>query len=286
MSPRLLYYAQTFPDGTAASLQPLVDAGLPDVGVYLSSLHVGTDATGAPYLHLNDADVRDSGPLLADVARRCAAGGFKAMAMLGGAGGAYTAMFADFEPRYALLRDFLRAHPFLTGLDLDVEEALADDPDTSLVRIRLLIRRLAADMDPAFTLTMAPVAYALTGTSTGMGNFVYKDLAATAEGARIDWFNVQAYGCYAASTYADIVANGFPASKVAMGMLGDDYEAATPFANAMQALETVARTHPTFAGTVLWEYGDTKVDPIAWGQAARRAVVAGTEGGGVGCLVG
>ena len=58
--PKLLYYAQTFPNHTAASLQRLVDADLPNVGVYISSLHVGVNpTTNLPYLHLNDADVVD-----------------------------------------------------------------------------------------------------------------------------------------------------------------------------------------------------------------------------------
>lgn len=278
--PRLLYYAQTFPGATAASLQRLADARLPDVGVYLSSLHIGEDpTTHKPYLHLNDADVRDQAAFLADVRTVCAGGDLRVMVMLGGAGGAYTALFADFEPRYALLRAFLQQHPWITGLDLDVEEALADDPDAALANIRLLIRRLAADMGDAFTLTMAPVAYALTGDDVGMGNFRYKALYATPEGQRLDWFNVQAYGCYDARTYAAIVANGYPPDKLVFGMLGDLYEGATAFGDAMTELETAVRAHPTgFGGAVLWEYGDTQVDPVTWGKAVERAMVAGLVG--------
>ena len=281
--PRLLYYAQTFPGATAASLQRLADARLPDVGVYLSSLHIGEDpTTHKPYLHLNDADVRDQTAFLADVRTVCAGGDLRVMAMLGGAGGAYTALFADFEPRYALLRAFLQQHPWITGLDLDVEEALADDPDAALANIRQLIRRLAADMGDAFTLTMAPVAYALTGDDVGMGNFRYKALYATPEGQRLDWFNVQAYGCYDAQTYAAIVANGYPPEKLVFGMLGDLYEGATAFGDAMTELETAVQAHSTgFGGAVLWEYGDTQVDPVTWGQAVERAMVAGLVGAGV-----
>lgn len=275
--PRLLYYAQTFPGATAASLQRLVDARLPDVGIYLSSLHIGEDpTTHKPYLHLNDADVRDQTAFLSDVRTVCSGGNIRVMAMLGGAGGAYTALFADFEPRYTLLRNFLLQNPWITGLDLDVEEALADDPDAALANIRQLIRRLSVDMGDTFTLTMAPVAYALTSDSVGMGNFRYKALYATPEGQRIDWFNVQAYGCYDATTYAAMVAQGYSPNKLVFGMLGDLYEGATAFGDAMTELESVVRAHPTdFGGVVLWEYGDTQVNPVTWGRAVERAMVAG-----------
>jgi hypothetical protein len=36
-------------------------------------------------------------------------------AMLGGAGGAYTTLFAEWETCYGLLRDFLREHPAITS---------------------------------------------------------------------------------------------------------------------------------------------------------------------------
>ena len=277
--PKLIYYAQTFPGNNPSSLQRLVDANLENVHIYLSSLHIGEDPkTHQPYLHLNDTDVRELDVFFEDTRRICASGQMRVRAMLGGAGGAYTALFADFEPRYALLRAFFEQHPWIGGIDLDVEEVLAEDPAEALRMIRMLIRRLSADMGDTFVLTMAPVAGSLmSGSTTGMGNFSYAQLYQTAEGQRINWFNVQAYGCYDRLTYQAILKAGFPAEKLVFGMLGDQYQEATAFSNAMNELELIACDHTAnFAGAVLWEYGDTQVDPVTWGQAVRRAIVAGS----------
>jgi hypothetical protein len=278
--PKLIYYAQTFVGNNPNSLQRLADAHLENVHIYLSSLHIGVDPhTNQPYLHLNDTDVRELDAFFDDVHRICDAGQMRVKAMLGGAGGAYTALFADFEPRYALLRAFFKQHPWIGGIDLDVEEVLAEDPAEALRMIRMLIRRLSADMGDTFVLTMAPVAGSLvSGSTTGMGNFSYAQLYQTAEGQRINWFNVQAYGCYDCVTYEAMLKAGYPAEKLVFGMLGDQYEGATAFGNAMNELEQIACDHPTnFAGAVLWEYGDTQVDPVTWGQAVRRAIVAGSK---------
>jgi hypothetical protein len=72
--------------------------------VYLAALHVGTDATGKAYLHLNNDDVDTLDDFVLDVSlyrrSREAVCTVDLRVMLGGAGGAYIALFADFEPRY------------------------------------------------------------------------------------------------------------------------------------------------------------------------------------------
>ena len=111
--PPTYLYAQTFPSDpvtkkpVATSLQALFqDATLSEqdtLVVYLAALHVGTDATGKPYLHLNNDDVDTLDDFVLDVYRRSreAVCTVDLRVMLGGAGGAYIALFADFEPRYA-----------------------------------------------------------------------------------------------------------------------------------------------------------------------------------------
>lgn len=296
------YYAQSFPTDpkthlpSAEPLQRLLDDPhrTAPLVLYLASLHVGVDPqTHRPYLHLNDDDVGTVEPFLEDVRRRCDAcnadprrPSVEVRVMLGGAGGAYTALFADFEPRYALLRAFLCAHAsWLRGLDLDIEEPLADDPNDALDRVRMLLRRLHADLPCSFTLTMAPVAFALTDDAPGMGGFVYRELAATPEGKLLGGYNAQAYGCFDLETFRAVFANGFgtPAAPVVWGMLGDEYADATAFGTAMTELEAIAATaHTGFGGAVLWEFGDTRVDPLVWGQAVQRATEmhGGTDAGG------
>ena len=290
------YYTQSFPKDAATgkpvarSLQPLLDdwvvrsQRLPvTLVLYLSSLHVGTDpTTGAPYLHLNDDDVQTLGTFFDDVQQRCtravdAANGklcVECRAMLGGAGGAYTALFADYAQRYPLVRNFCRTHcTWLRGLDLDIEEPLDDDPTRALDKACTLIRQLHTDV-PTLKLTMAPVAFSLTDPSAlGMGNFSYHTLVHDRpEGTLLDALNVQAYGCFTKATFDQLVHTGYDPSALVFGMLGDDFSSATDFARAMTALHDIRTAHPTMRGAILWEYGDSNVDPVAWGEAVWRAV--------------
>lgn len=293
------YYAQTFPTDptthkpSAKSVQPLLDdwvvrtKTMPctvSIVIYLSSLHVGTDpTTGAPYLHLNDDNVDTLQAFFADVQQRCAHAQaqqprlrVELRAMLGGAGGAYTALFADFAHRYLLVRDFCTTHAdWLKGLDLDIEEPLDDDPSNALDKACTLIRRLHADLPTGFALTMAPVAYSLTAPeATGMGNFCYHTLVhQRPEGALLRALNVQAYGCYTKDTFDRIVRAGYDPSRLVFGMLGDENGAATDFGRAMTALADIRRAYPSVGGAILWEYGDTQVDPIVWGEAVVRALM-------------
>jgi hypothetical protein len=247
--------------------------------LYISSLHFGTDpSTAKPYLHLNDNDTDELVAFWQDVQRRCekAVCRVEVRVMLGGAGGAYTTLFTDFETYYNLLHSFLQTHSFISGIDLDIEEQLHTDPKQALARVQKLITRLHHDTKATvahpFAITMAPVASSLTGDCVGMGGFVYKDFAQSSCGQMISQYNVQAYGSYDYDTFHSIVQNGFAPEQLVFGMLGDDFEQATPFASAMTELQRITKTYPRHGGAILWEYGDTKVDGVMWGQAVRRAV--------------
>ena len=289
------YYAQTFDKDpntglpTASSLQHIfADSNLlpsDTIVVYLSSLHVGTEPdTGEPYLHLNDDNVNLLDAFFEDVQLQClqALCHVEIRVMLGGAGGAYTALFYDYDTRYAILHDFLKKYPLICGIDLDVEESLDDDAHVALTKIQQLITQLHTDFvhgegSTPFSISMAPVAYALTDTNVGMGGFSYKELLQSPQGNYISQWNVQAYGCYDVETFQAIVDNGFDTPRLVFGMLGDEFEKATDFASAMTKLETIAKTYPTLRGAILWEYGDTKIEGVSWGQAVRRAICAGKQ---------
>ena len=317
--------------------------GWPWVGVYLSSLHFGqccssgTDSRaacssgqkGSPCLRLNDDDVESDKvkTLLQGVERASSRSGIRPMVMLGGAGGAYTDFFHpenDDSPApdrfyslerrrrryhsayYDKLRGFLREHPWISGIDLNVEdgpqydsssrktvgtsgERTASGAQQQLANIRHLISSLDADFSPSagsgerpFAITMAPVAPELVTRGAGsFGNFAYSELEKTPEGARVDWYNVQAYDShFDAGLYRKIVANGYAPSKLVMGMLGDatlhqrwpdgameELRYMGSSGTAGEADADAERGAHAPAGSALWEYGDTMIDPVEWGRA-------------------
>ena len=136
-------YAQTFPvDSTGklscTELDNLISNVSSTTGrkviVYVASLHFGTDSTGKKYLHLNDTDTANLDYFFSELEsiydkyqNYC-----EIRVMLGGAGGAYTALFSSFDDYYALLRSFLMRNRFLSGIDLDIEEVLDADPSSAL----------------------------------------------------------------------------------------------------------------------------------------------------------
>jgi hypothetical protein len=233
--------------------------------VYIASVHFGENADGTCYIHLNNAPPSDAfmnalRTWVADVEFRV---------MLGGAGGAYGALFEDatsYHEYYSLLTKWIGAHrDVIHGIDLDVEEAVHLD------NIKMLIRDLKADMGSDFAVTMAPVAYAMETDSPGLGGFVYKDIYEDPSvGPLVDCFNVQCYqGSFSCDTFQRIVANGYAPEHLSFGMLGDEYMGIgdPSFEIGMRDLCRFRATHPSVQGVALWEFGDTKVDPIAWGQA-------------------
>jgi hypothetical protein len=251
---KLVYYYQTpgHFDKLLNSKTLIRDA---DIYILVSSIHFGLDS-GKPYIHIND-NAPDALPVWSDMTKACSKG-MKVGVMLGGAGGAYSWLFSNFEVYYGMLLDIFRSYPVITGIDLDIEE------ETAISDVYKLIGRLRKDMGTDFTITMAPISSAMIGSGSGLGGFSYKELYNSIYGPSIDWFNVQCYGSASEDTFEKMVKNGYPPKKLVVGMLGDiisdDSEVETTIKNVYKA-------YPKALGAALWEYGDTHIDPIAWGTA-------------------
>lgn len=253
---KIIYYYQTF-----SSLKKLSSLKLSNTYVYVSSLHFGKDDEGNRYLHLND-DNPDHQSSLWDDVKLASEKGVNILVMLGGAGGAYTSFFENeesFNAYYKLLYLFLKKYPFIKGIDLDVEE------NVDILYIIRLIAKLDRDFGQDFIISMAPVVGAMETDYPGMGGFNYKTLYNTMEGRRINWFNVQCYGDYTHEIYKNIINNGYPPDKIVFGMLGDNYDS-NSFKIVLDEITKIKNIYHNMSGVMIWEYGDTKIDPIEWGS--------------------
>ena len=185
------------------------------------------------------------------------------MIMMGGAGGAYNYFFKNFDECYDLLVDFLKKRPFIKGIDLDIEENVIID------NVKKLINKLVNDFGTDFIITMAPVGNSLQNDSPGMGGFIYKNLYKSNEGKYIHWFNTQCYGgSFNFNTFDSIVKNGYPESKIVMGMMSGDFSKNT-FKNALDEISKIKKKYPNFGGVFDWEYLDAPPDnndPSKWGE--------------------
>ena len=178
--------------------------------------------------------------------------------MVGGEGGAYGALFSNFDLYYPLLFKLLRKYPFISGIDLDIEEGV------NINDVKKLIDTLIKDFGKDFTITMAPVADSLMTDGSSMGGFSYKELYNSKEGKYIKWFNTQCYNSYTLETYDSIIKNGYPPEKVVFGMLGGDYD---DFNTSLEEVKKVKKTYPKMKGVFIWEYINSppdKNDPSQW----------------------
>ena len=211
-------------------------------------------------MHLNNKDPDDQPNVWKDM-EEATQRGLTVLIMLGGAGGAYTTMFSDFEKYFVMLVKLIKKYPSIKGIDLDVEEC------SELMYVRFLVRCLDATFGPHFIITMAPTAGAMMNDTPGLGGFSYADLYKTEEGRRINWFNVQAYGNYTFETYDAIIQNKYSPELIVFGLLGDGYDDDDI---ACCEIKQVFQKYPTMAGVYLWEYGDTHIDPLVWGKDMKR----------------
>lgn len=270
MRPHVAYYYQTlsrYKEGIGSIASAIRSGSFHGtvVIVYVASLHFGRNADQSHYIHLNDAP--PSGAFVASL--REWSGDMQFRVMLGGAGGAYGTLFesgSSYETCYGLLLDLLTRHrDVLSGIDLDVEEPVRLDD------IKMLIRDIKRDLGDGFAVTMAPVSYAMETDSPGLGGFVYKDVYTDPEvGRLVDGFNVQCYqGSFTADAFEAIVANGYAPEHLTLGMLGDEFAGTNDpaFESCVRDLCRFRSAHPSLQGSVLWEFGDTRVDPVAWGVA-------------------
>jgi hypothetical protein len=181
--------------------------------------------------------------------------------MIGGAGGAFTDLFSDFDTYYNLLKTTIQNHPIITGVDLDVEE------ETDINNIKMLINKIDRDFGADFIISMAPVAFALINDEHGLGGFTYKDLYNSPEGQRINYFNGQFYGCFNTDSYSAAISNGYPPDKVNLGMISSDFSQDN-FGDALATVKSLKIKYPDFGGVYVWEYvdappGDTN-HPESW----------------------
>ena len=177
--------------------------------------------------------------------------------MIGGAGGAYTALFSNFETYYSLLYILLNERRYIVGIDLDIEESVKLDD------VKKLITRLKKDFGSTFIITMAPVASSMMYDMPGMGDFIYKDLHNSPEGEYISWYNVQSYNEYTFDIYNSIVQNGYTPNNIVFGLLGNNFNSMSML-NVSNELNKIKTKYPTMAGVIMWEYGDTTINPIEW----------------------
>ena len=250
---KTLFYYQTF-----SSLDPIINLKLKtkaDIYVYISSVHFGM-VNKVAYIGINDNPPDKQGTLWDD-ALKAHENNVNMMLMLGGAGGAYTALFSNFEVYYGLLYELLNNKRYIKGIDLDIEESV------KLADVKMFINRLKRDFGSNFIITMAPVASSLMFDMPGMGGFIYKDLNNSPEGELISWYNVQSYGEFTFDIYNAIVNNGYTPNKVVFGMLGDSFNSTTML-DASSEIAKIKTKYPLMAGSIMWEYGDTTINPIEW----------------------
>lgn len=272
---KIIYYYQTLID-----LLPLINAYDSEKSNFyetlvmiLSSIHFGYNPDGTPYIHLNDYPPTDT------KFNKCweqlnilSNKGTTIMLMMGGAGGAYRELFSNFEVYYPMLKNTIKTHSIIKGIDLDIEEYIQyiikknkNKPEQEqkknleqmIDEIKMLINKLIIDFTEDFIVTMAPLGGSLESDTSGMGGFVYKTLYTSVEGKYIDWFNCQCYGAYSLNIVDNIVKNDYPPEKIVMGMLSGQYPNQESFNTALITVQNIKNKYPTFGGVYVWEYIDS-----------------------------
>ena len=250
------YYYQTF-IGLDKLLSHVEDVD----SIIISSIHFDKNKQGKQNIYLNDnlpsdpkfdtmwmetKEIYDQGKLI--------------LLMVGGAGGAYSELFSDFDTYYSLLRDLLNKQTHIGGIDLDIEE------EVSMENVKMLIRRLNDDFGKDFIITMAPIAKSMITDDSGMGLFKYKDLVKSEEGKRINWFHVQSYVSFSKETFDEIIKNKWEPGQIVMGMMSGQFTKDT-FKDALQEVKLCLETYPRMGGVFVWEYFDSppdENDPSQW----------------------
>ena len=259
---KTIYYYQTF-----LGLQDIMDH-VQDVDVIIvSSIHFGKDNSGVKGIYLND-NIPDNSIFeqLWYETEKLSTQGCTIMLMMGGAGGAYTELFSDFDVYYPMLKNFLTNRSWIKGIDLDVEESVNID------NAKKLIQCLVRDFGEDFIITMAPVSPSLQEDGSSMAGFNYKELYTSPEGKHIHWFNTQCYYSFSLETLDSIIKNGYPPHKIVMGMESEQFTKET-FPQALKAIKDMKTKYPELAGIYDWEYFNappvTK-DPSQWAKLIKE----------------
>jgi len=249
----ILYY-QTFytQDNTLISLDPILYDNTPVSHIHVSSIHFGIDNNEEPYIHLNNKSPYHMyfDPVWKTI-EKASSKNINIILMIGGAGGGYSSLFSNFDMYYDLLYNFLKNKPFISGIDLDIEE------QCDLDNIKKLIRKIINDFGKDYIITTAPLASSLSENIPGMGGFCYKDLLNSPEGSYIKYINCQAYDNYSLSTFDSIIHNGYSPNQIIMGMLsGQQY--------SRELKKIVNKYKDTFGGVFTWEYYNAIPNPQDW----------------------
>ena len=248
---RIIYYYQTFNGLEKIIANPYC------THIHISSIHFGTDHNNVPYIHLNDLHPNNSTfDKMWNDAKILSNMGVKIVLMIGGAGGAFVKLFENFDAYYALLKQTLSHYPFITGIDLNIEESVGLNPVINL------ITQLKHDF-PKYSLSMAPVQYALMTNNKGLGGFVYKELLKTPQGKLIDYFNGQFYINYSFEAFELCIKNGFKPNKIVMGMISSQYTHNST--NEIKlTLQKIYQKYPQFGGVFIWEQFDSYSVNSTW----------------------
>jgi len=238
--------------------------------IIVSSLHFD-DGKQDIEIFLNDYSPDDKRfDELWEETQKCFYNNIKILVMMGGAGLAFHVFFSDFSKTYKLLLNFLKEKPWITGIDLDVEEYV------EINNIKKLINCLKNDMGEDFIITMAPLGSSLANDDSGMGGFDYKQLYESEEGKKIKYFHAQCYNDnFKENMYKNIINNGYPPDKIIMGMMSGDYGKSN-FNDALSEVEKILKLYPNMAGVFDWEYLDAppdKTNPTIWAKSFKNLKV-------------
>ena len=255
MSNKIIYYYQTF-----VGLDNLLSNNCKTVThINISSIHFGKNEDNSNYIHLNDNDPNDK--CFEKLWEQCekASKYCKVFLMIGGDGGAYQTLFSDFENYYKLLYNLLKTNPFISGIDLDIEEYV------DLNNIKMLINVLKNDFKN-LEFSSAPISNSMINDVPGMGGFIYKDLYNSKEGKLISHFNVQSYGEYSEEIYDQIISNGYDPKKIVMGSISNQNVNSN-----INVIEKLNKKYGSkFGGVFNWEYFDSPPgapnNPQTWAE--------------------
>lgn len=258
---KVIIYYQTLID-----LSPLLNIKpLPITHIHLSSIHFGKNNDNTPYIHLNDYPPTDErfSKVWSQLSFASSLG-VKIILMVGGAGGAFSLLFSEFETYYSLLKETIQKYPQIGGIDLDIEEYV------DINNVIKLIQKIDQDFGKNFIISLAPIQQALEKNNPGLGGFSYWDLYNSTVGKRIDYFNGQFYINYDVESYQNVIKNGYPSKKVNMGTLSNQFNSQN-FDDFLEIIKNIKKEYPNFGGVFIWEYFDAppnKSEPFTWATRA------------------
>ena len=251
---QLILYYQTF-----ISLKPLFDNNTLPTHIQISSIHFGKNENQNPYIHLNNqppnSPIFDSMWKEIKIAHNL---GVKIKLMIGGAGLAFQEMFSNFNLYYEMLKNVLTSHPYICGVDLDIEE------NVNLNDVIKLVNTLKTDFGNDFLISFAPVAFALQKNRTGMGGFLYNDLM-NAIGDKIENLNTQFYYDFSIESYNEVIQNGYKPSQIILGMTQNN-------TNEFEIVNDLCKKYKDFKGIFFWEL--VLLDnPVEWIKKIKKILL-------------